>query len=102
MDSKEEALEHKRQFETMLPQLLEVGEVLLATAALEDLVPQKSVYATSSGAVLDPKAVAAGRWKQLKALEKAKNDPADAARFIQQWSEEHQEQVAGRLLLPWN
>ena len=69
--AEEVALERKKQFEAVCPLLLQVGEVL-AAPALEDLTPAKSVYATKSGAELDPRAVAPGRRKQLRALEEQK------------------------------
>ena len=65
------ALERKKQFEAVCSLLLETGEVL-AVPTLEDLTPAMLVYATKSGAVLDPQAVAAGRRKQLQALEEQK------------------------------
>ena len=48
----EVALERKRQFEAVCPQMLEVGEVL-AGPALEDLTPARPVYAAKWGAELD-------------------------------------------------
>ena len=42
---------------------------MLTAPTLEDLTPAKPVYATKSGAELDPQAVAAVRRKQLRALE---------------------------------
>ena len=70
--TEEVALERKKQFEAVCPLLLEVGEVL-AAPTLGDLTPVKPVYATKSGAELDPQAVAAGRRKQLQALEERKS-----------------------------
>ena len=64
-------LERKKQFEAVCPLLLETGEVL-AVPTLEDLTPAMLVYATKSGSVLDPQAVAAGRRKQLQALAEQK------------------------------
>ena len=69
--AEEMALERKKQFEAVCPLLLETGEVL-AAPTLEDLTPPMLVYATKSGAVLDPQAVAAGRRKQLQALKEQK------------------------------
>ena len=64
-------LDRKKQFEAVCPLLLEAGEVL-AVPTVEDLTPAMLVYAPKSGAVLDPQAVAAGRGKQLQALEEQK------------------------------
>ena len=50
------ALERKRQFKSVCPRMLVVGEVL-AAPALEDLIPARSACATKSGAELDPQAV---------------------------------------------
>ena len=69
--AEEMALERKKQFEAVCPPLLETGELLVAPT-LEDLTPATLVCATKSGAVLDPQAVAAGRRKQLQALEEEK------------------------------
>ena len=54
--AEEVALERTKQFEAVFPLLLEVGEG--AGGA-------NTVYATKSGAELDPQAAAAGRRKQL-------------------------------------
>ena len=69
--AEEVALERKRQLEAVCPQMHEVGEVL---ARVEDLIPARPVYATRVGstACLTPQAAAAGRRKQLRALEEQK------------------------------
>ena len=67
-DAEGAALERKKQFRAVCPQMLEVGEVL-AAPTLEDLILERPVYATKSGAELDPQTVAAGRRIQLRALE---------------------------------
>ena len=69
--AEEVALERKKQLEAVCPPLREVGEVLTAPT-LDDPTPAKPVYATKSGAELDPQAVAAVRRKQLRALEDQK------------------------------
>ena len=66
--AEEVALERKKRFEAICPLLLKVGRVLEAPT-LCDLTPTKPVYGTKSGAELDSRAVAAGRRKQLRALE---------------------------------
>ena len=47
--AEEVAFWRKRQFEAVCPQMLEVGEVL-AASALKDLIPSRQVHATKSGA----------------------------------------------------
>ena len=69
--AKDVALERKKQFEAVCPQLLQVGEAL-AVPALKDLIPARPVYATKWGAELDPRAVAAGHRKLQRALEEQK------------------------------
>ena len=92
--AEEVALERKKQFEAVCPLLLEVGEVR-AAPTLEDLTPAKPVYATKSGAELDPQPVAAGRRKQLRALEEQKAIILVPHDFpLPGWGESHQEQVA--------
>ena len=94
--AEEMALERKKQFEAVCPLLLETGEVL-AVPTLEDLTPAMLVYATKSGAVLDPQAVAAGRRMQLQALEEKEaiiqvphDFPlADAKRIRSKWLDDY-------------
>ena len=96
LGAEEVALERKKQFEAVCPLLLEVGEVL-AAPTLEDLTPAKPVYATKSGAELDPQAVAAGRRKQLRALQEQKAiilvphdfPPAGAKRISSEWRDDN-------------
>ena len=64
-------LERKRQFEAVRPLLLKACKVLEAPT-LGDLTPSGPVYGTKSGIELDLHAVAAGRRKQLRALEEHK------------------------------
>ena len=68
---KEVVLERKRQSEALCPQMLEVGEVL-AAPTLKNLIQARPLYATKSETEVDPQAVAAGRRKQLRALEEQK------------------------------
>ena len=66
--AEEVALERKKQFEALKPEMLAVGELLKAPS-VEDLIPTRAVYGAKSGLELKPQAVANGRRKQLAALE---------------------------------
>ena len=94
--AEEVALERKKQFEPVCPQMLEVGEMLVAPV-LEALIPASPVYATKSGAKLHSRPwlqgaeSSFGRSKDQKAIILVPHDfPLDGAKRIRS------KRVAGR------